>query len=298
MMLTITKEHVHRALSGSIPPACVCSPGQRVRFLTMDAMGDQFVDDANPVIDESLAGNPSTGPLYVNGAMPGDMLKVTVERIILPSLMSMTTAPEAGVFGDEVPELKRKLYKVENNTVYFNEQLHFPVRPMLGVIGVAPRGSSVETSYPGEHGGNMDCKEIVEGSTLYLPVFHPGGLLFIGDVHALMGDGEVCICGAETAAEVIVKVELVHKDYGGLLLLSGDKVMTIRSAPTLDDAAVLATKAMRRLLADELGMEFHESCRVLSLVGDVRICQVVDPLMTCRMEVPMSLFRAYQYAFA
>lgn len=297
-MLTISKDNVHRALSREIPPAAWCESGERVRFITMDAMGDQFVDDNNPIIDESKAGNPSTGPLYVKGAEPGDMLKVTVEAIDLPNIMSMTTAPGAGVFGDEIPELKRKLYSVENGLVHFNDKLSFPVRPMLGVIGVAPMEGIIETSYPGEHGGNMDCKEIIQGSVLYLPVFCPGGLLFVGDVHALMGDGEVCICGAETAAQVVLKVELVKKSYGGLVLLNEDKVMTIATAPTLDQASVQATKAMRRLLEKELGMEFHESCHVLSLVGDVRICQVVDPLMTCRMEVPMSLFRAYGYSFA
>lgn len=297
-MLTISKDNVHRALSREIPPAAWCESGERVRFITMDAMGDQFVDDNNPIIDESKAGNPSTGPLYVKGAEPGDMLKVTVEAIDLPNIMSMTTAPGAGVFGDEIPELKRKLYSVENGLVHFNDKLSFPVRPMLGVIGVAPMEGIIETSYPGEHGGNMDCKEIIQGSVLYLPVFCPGGLLFVGDVHALMGDGEVCICGAETAAQVVLKVELVKKSYGGLVLLNEDKVMTIATAPTLDQASVQATKAMRRLLEKELGMEFHESCRVLSLVGDVRICQVVDPLMTCRMEVPMSLFRTYGYSFA
>lgn len=297
-MLTISKDNVHRALSREIPPAAWCESGERVRFITMDAMGDQFVDANNPIIDESKAGNPSTGPLYVKGAEPGDMLKVTVEAIDLPNIMSMTTAPGAGVFGDEIPELKRKLYSVENGLVHFNDKLSFPVRPMLGVIGVAPMEGIIETSYPGEHGGNMDCKEIIQGSVLYLPVFCPGGLLFVGDVHALMGDGEVCICGAETAAQVVLKVELVKKSYGGLVLLNEDKVMTIATAPTLDQASVQATKAMRRLLEKELGMEFHESCRVLSLVGDVRICQVVDPLMTCRMEVPMSLFRTYGYSFA
>lgn len=297
-MLTISKENVHRALSPEIPPVAWCEPGTRVCFITMDAMGDQFVDDNDPIIDESKAGNPSTGPLYVNGAEPGDMLKVTVETIELPNIMSMTTAPGAGVFGDEIPELKRKLYAVEDGKIHFNDKLSFPVRPMLGVIGVAPKEGCIETSYPGEHGGNMDCKEITQGSVLYLPVFCPGGLLFVGDVHALMGDGEVCICGAETAAKVVLKVELVKKNYGGLVLLNEDKVMAIASAPTLDQAAVRVTKFMRELLEKELGMEFHESCRVLSLVGDVRICQVVDPLMTCRMEVPMSLFRAYGYFFA
>lgn len=296
-MLTITNESVHRAMSAGIPPAAVCDPGKSVRFITLDALGGQFVDDNNPIIDEDKAGNPSTGPLYVNGAEPGDMLKITVEQIRLPSVMSMTTAPKAGVFGDEIPELKRKLYRVEDGMVWFNDRLRLPVHPMLGVIGVAPQEGSIGTSYPGEHGGNMDCKRITQGSVLYIPVFHPGGLLFVGDVHALMGDGEVCICGAETAAEVTLKVELQKKSYGTLLLRSEGKVMTICSAPTLDEAAVLATKRMRKILEQELGMEFHESCRILSLVGDLRICQVVDPLMTCRMEVPESVFQAYGYVF-
>lgn len=296
-MLTITKDVVYREISGGVKPAGFCSPGESVRFLTMDAMGDQFFDDEDPIIDESRAGNPSSGPLYVSGAEPGDMLKVTVERIELPNVMSMTTAPGAGVFGDEIPELKRRHYRVENNTVYFSDKLHFKTRPMLGVIGVAPREGAIPTSHPGEHGGNMDCKEIMEGATLYLPVFQPGGLLFVGDVHALMGDGEVCICGAETAAEVVLKVDLLKQSYGTLLLLNEGKAMTICSAPTLDEAAILATKAMRRILERDVGMEFHESCRVLSLVGDLRICQVVDPLMTCRMEVPISVFQAYGYQF-
>ena len=78
-MLTITNESVHRAMSAEIPPAAVCDPGKSVRFITLDALGGQFVDDNNPIIDEDKAGNPSTGPLYVNGAEPGDMLKITVE---------------------------------------------------------------------------------------------------------------------------------------------------------------------------------------------------------------------------
>lgn len=297
-MLTISTENVHRVLSSNTPPAAWCEPGEYVRFITMDALGNQFADDNNPIIDESKAGNPSTGPLYVRGAEPGDMLKVTVKTIELPNIMSMTTAPGAGVFGDEIPELKRKLYSVQDGVIHFNEKLSFPIRPMLGVIGVAPKEGDVATFYPGEHGGNMDCKEIIQDSVLYLPVFCPGGLLFVGDVHALMGDGEVCICGAETAAQVVLKVDLVKKNYGGLVLLNEGKVITIATAPTLDEAAVQATKFMRKLLEKELGMEFHESCRVLSLVGDVRICQVVDPLMTCRMEVPMSLFQTYDYLFA
>ena len=183
-MLTIKKDVVHRTISGDIKPAGFCNPGDTVRFLTRDAMGDQYYDDDNPVIDEEKAGNPSSGPLYVNGAEVGDMLKVTVEAIELPNVMSMTTAPGAGVFGDEIKELKRNHYSMANNTVHFNDKLLFPTRPMLGVIGVAPKEGEIRTSYPGEHGGNMDCKEITVGSVLYIPVFLPQlNILLIHNQH-------------------------------------------------------------------------------------------------------------------
>lgn len=296
-MITITKETVHRALSADASPAAYAVSGDMVKFITMDALGDQYTNDSSPMIDEDKAGNPSSGPLYVRNARPGDTLKVTVERIDLPEVMSMTTAPGAGVFGDEIPDLRRKLYRVENGTVLFSDRLRFPVKPMIGVIGVAPPAGAVPTSSPGVHGGNMDCKEIAPGAVLYLPVFHPGALLFVGDVHALMGDGEVCICGAETAAEVTLKVEVLKRSYDAMLLIRDGKAMTVASAPTLEEAGSLAAKGMRRILERELGMELHESCRVLSLMGDLRICQVVDPLMTCRMEVPLEIFQAYGYQF-
>jgi amidase len=167
---------------------------------------------------------------------------------------------------------------------------------MIGVIGTAPAIEEIPTGTPGQHGGNMDCKRIVEGATLYLPVHVPGALLSMGDLHAVMGDGEVIICGLEIAGEVTIRVSVIKDKILPLpLLREGEHLMTIASAETLDLAAKQATIQMHRFLTNELGLEFNEAGMLLSLVGDLRICQVVDPLMTARMELPLSILVNYDY---
>ncbi len=296
-MLTLTKDTVVRSMSAAHPPAARAHSGDVVKFITMDAMGDQYVGQNDYEIDESLGGNPATGPLFVEGAQPGDTLKVSILDITVTGMATMTLAPGFGVFAEEIPALERRVYTYENNCLRFNEHLLLPLSPMIGVIGTAPAAGEVLNDSPGPHGGNMDNKRIVAGSTVYLPVFHEGALLSIGDVHALMGDGEVCICGAEVQAHVTVRVEVVKQSFETVMIVSGDRAMTVCAAKTLEEASFNATKAMRRFLERALGMSFFDSGCILSLLGDMRICEVVDPLMTCRMEVPLSLFDAYGYAF-
>ena len=296
-MLTLTRQAVVRSMSPSHPPAAIASPGEKIRFLTMDCTGDQFVDENNIFFDEQFAGNPATGPLFVKNAMPGDTLKVEILTINMPSRAMMATIPGFGVFGDEITEIKRNIYNLEKGQIVFDDKLNLDLKPMIGVIGVAPQSGEVTNSYPGEHGGNMDCKMITEGSIVYLPVFIEGAMLSIGDVHALMGDGEVCICGAEVQAEVIIRIDVLKYVLESVVVISEGKIMTICSDTSLEKAGFAATKAMRRLVARTIGLEFHASCRLLSLAGNLCICQVVDPLMTCRMELPLEVFAAYGYRF-
>ena len=237
----------------------------------------------------------------MDGAHPGTVLKVEVLDIELPDRFSMSTAPDVGVFGDEVPELARNLYAIKDGMAVFSDKLSIPCHPMLGVIGVAPKpeDGAIPNSYPGYYGGNMDCKKITPGSTVYFPVNVEGALLSIGDVHAVMGDGEVCICGAECTSYTTVRVTVIEDpDIETVMVISDDDtVSTIWVDADLQVAAFEATKAMRRFMVKKLGLEFHQSCRLLSLVGDMGICEVVDPLMTCRMQVPKYVFDSYGYQF-
>ena len=170
---------------------------------------------------------------------------------------------------------------------------------MIGVIGTAPAGSAeIETGTPGEHGGNMDCNQIGENCTLYLPVNVPGALLAMGDVHAVMGNGEVCVCGVEIPARITVTVHVVKgKKLPVPFLVTPEHFMTIYSAGNLDEAARGAALRMRSFLIDELHMGEHEAGFLLSSIGNVQICQCVDPQETCRMEVSRYVTDRYGYQF-
>lgn len=239
--------------------------------------------------------NPATGPLFVNGAEPGDILKVEVLDIKVADQGVMTTAPKLGVLGKMVSETT-KIVPIKEGKALFNERIQIPINPMIGVIGTAPADEEIPTGTPGAHGGNMDCKRIVKGAVLYLPVNVPGGLLAVGDMHAVMGDGEIVVCGIEISGEVTLKVTILKGQNLPLpLLVEGDAVITIASEKTLDEAARNATIQMHSFLCNQLKLGIDEAGMLLSVLGELKICQVVDPLMTARMEVPKWLLDKYQY---
>ncbi len=242
--------------------------------------------------------NPATGPLYVEGAQPGNTLKVKVLQIELAPHGVVVEAPGEGITGLQATEETTKLVPVRDGRVQFNERLELPICPMIGVIGTAPASERIPTGTPAAHGGNMDCKRIGVGATLYLPVNVPGALLAMGDMHAVMGDGEVCVCGAEFSGRITVEVTALKGAKLPLpFLVSGERFMTIYSDRSLDAAGEGATLGMREFLIDSLGMRPHEAGMLLSLAGDLRVCQAVDPNRTCRMELPLDVARRYGYAF-
>ena len=298
-MLTLhTDTKVHKMDKNNAPAASAKS-GDTVVFETLDCFGCQLKSE-----NDLLGGldwnniNPATGPLYIEEAMPGDVLKVEILEIKLDDHGVMVDAPGEGVTGVAVSEETTKILPVCDGMVKFNDKLSFPIKPMIGVIGTAPAGDGVDTGTPGAHGGNMDCTRIGEGAALYLPVNVPGALLAMGDLHALMGDGELEVCGVEIAGAVTVKVSVL-KDCAlpTPFLVNDEAAMAIFSADTVDEACVGATMAMHSFLNKELGMNEHEAGMLLSVVGQLRICQIVDPEKTCRMEIPRAVTEAYNYIF-
>ena len=299
-MLTIhTDTKIHK-MSKDNAPVATAKSGDTIRFETLDCFGCQLSSE-----EQHLGGldwnniNPATGPLFVEGAEPGDVLKVEILSIELDDHGVMVDGPGEGVTGAAVTEESTKILPVKDGMVTFNEKLSFPICPMIGVIGTAPAGEAVDTGTPGAHGGNMDCTRIGEGATLYLPVNVEGALLAMGDLHALMGDGEVEVCGVEIAGAVTVRVTVLKNcALPTPFLVNKEVAMAIFSAESLDDAAVGATMSMHSFLMKELHMNEHEAGMLLSVVGNLRICQIVDPEKTCRMELPLSIMETYGYHFA
>lgn len=296
-MVRIKRELSVSQLSPHNTPVAHANSGDTIIFETFDCYGNRITSEGQvaPAAGPGF-GNPATGPLYVRDAQPGDILKVEILDIKLDPYGTMRVGPGSGALGHILTERKTKIIPVQAGKAKFNEDLDLDIGPMIGVIGTAPKDEEIPTSTPGSHGGNMDCKRIGKGSVLYLPVNVPGALLAMGDVHALMGDGEVIICGIEIAAEITVKIQVLRGLSLPLpMVVAGAEVMAIASEKTLDEAAVKASEMMLQFVHEALGMDREEAGMLLSTVADLRICQIVDPLMTVRMEFPLWILEKYGY---
>lgn len=296
-MIRISKEQVSGMLTKEAAAAVSCFSGEIVAFETRDCYDDAVTSEERPLGDrEDTIENPATGPLYVEGAEPGDVLKVEILEIIPRDWGVMRSSPVAGVFFEDFTERTARIFQLKDGKVQFDDQLTLELDTMIGVIGTAPAGEGIDTATPGCHGGNMDCRRIVAGSVLYLPVNVKGALLSIGDLHGRMGDGEVFICGLETGGEVTVRVTVLKDcDLPTPFLYDKGDVMTIQSAKTLDEAGDMAAKAMKEFVKRAAGKSDFEAGMLMSLVSNMVVCQVVDPLKTVRMEFPLKILETFGY---
>lgn len=296
-MLYIIKETVNDIMKWDNKPAGYCKSGETVVFETRDCYDNTITSSERPLGDREGLSNPVTGALYVEGAEVGDILKVEIEDIKLRSWGVMRSSTTAGVFHEKYKKREAIIFQVKDNKIYFDDKLILDADPMIGVIGTAPiEKEGIPTTTPGKHGGNMDCKKIVKGSTIYLPVNVKGGLLSMGDIHALMGDGEVFICGLEIAGEITVKVSVLKNiKLPTPFLYSRGKVMSIQSAEDLDKAGDMAAKEMFEFVKEATKQNDVRTGMLMSLLSDMAVCQVVDPLLTVRVEFPLEALEKYGY---
>lgn len=296
-MLYITKETVNDIMKWDNKPAGYCKSGDTIVFETRDCYDNTITSSERPLGDREGLSNPVTGALYVEGAEVGDILKIEIEDIKLRSWGVMRSSPTAGVFHEKYEKREAIIFQVKDNKIYFDDKLILDADPMIGVIGTAPiEKEGIPTTTPGKHGGNMDCKKIVKGSTIYLPVNVKGGLLSMGDIHALMGDGEVFICGLEIAGEITVKVSVLKNiKLPTPFLYSRGKVMSIQSAEDLDKAGDMAAKEMFEFVKEATKQGDVRTGMLMSLLSDMAVCQVVDPLLTVRVEFPLDVLEKYGY---
>lgn len=296
-MLYITKETVNDIMKWDNKPAGYCKSGETIIFETRDCYDNTITSSERPLGDREGLSNPVTGALYVEGAEVGDILKVEIEDIKLRSWGVMRSSPTAGVFHEKYEKREAIIFQVKDNKIYFDDKLILDADPMIGVIGTAPiEKEGIPTTTPGKHGGNMDCKKIVKGSIIYLPVNVKGGLLSMGDIHALMGDGEVFICGLEIAGEITVKVSVLKNiKLPTPFLYSRGKVMSIQSAEDLNKAGDMAAKEMFEFVKEATKQNDVRTGMLMSLLSDMAVCQVVDPLLTVRVGFPLEALEKYGY---
>jgi amidase len=285
-MLKISKENCVHKMSKDNPPVATVESGSKIEFSMYDALRNQITSDEQSLNELNWdVLNPATGPVYVSGAKVGDVLKVTIKSIEVVSRGVVAVIPNAGLLGDKITASEVKIIPIEDGFAKFND-ISIPIRPMIGVIGVAPAGEPIPTGTPDSHGGNMDNKLITAGTTLYFPVFVDGALLAMGDLHAVMGDGEIIVTGVEIAGKVTVVVEVIKgHTISNPIHETDTHFYTIGSALDLLDAVKIATEDMHAIVMKQLDLSFNEAGMLLSLIGDAQIAQVVDPLLTARFGV-------------
>lgn len=294
--MRITRDKIYNQFVPDVAPAARCTSGTRIIFETQDALfglGREVFFNENQYPEEFLytRANPVTGPLWIEGAMPGDTLEVEIHRIeCLGSgflyLPSDGLPGENTINGREYVELNMPEQGV---LVEIATGKRFIANPMIGVIGTASKGEKPWFSKEcGDHGGNMDNNAVKAGATVFLPVFVEGGLLGMGDVHAAMGDGEVFGQGVEIGADIEVTVTLhkemkINRPYTRL----GNVISTMAAADTLDEAALLCTEDLKTLLMSIHGLSLRDASLAIALYGDLRVCQVCNPQKSMRMEIDM-----------
>lgn len=290
-MIRIGREQIVYSMDKKHFPVETIDPGSVLCFQTWDARTGTIQREDDLLIEPHPKGsNPATGPVFIRGAEPGDGLVVEILDVKVAPRGFTGIRPKQGVLGHLIADYRTKLFDIVDGMVIFNDRIRFPVRPMVGVIGTAPSGEGVGNSHPGQHGGNMDHNDVRVGARVHLPVFVPGALLAIGDVHATMGDGEISIAALETCGEVTVRVELAKGEnlarpwieFPDCWISTGDGSVTA-------DAIRVACEEMARLLGRKLGLSVEDAYMLLSIRGDVRVSQCCDPSRlptTARVVMP------------
>jgi acetamidase/formamidase len=289
---------VHYTLSPFHKPVLTISPGETVVVETVDAFGGRIKSERD-LPTEKVAipyGNPVTGPIYVEDARKGDVLIVDIKGIkprsaqgatcLIPGFGGLTGTSSTRLLCQNLPAVTR-ICPIKNGKVYFSEKLALPYEPMIGTIGTAPELEAVSSMTPGPHGGNMNCPDVCVGNRLLLPVSVEGGLLFMGDVHAVQGDGEVCGVAVEIPAEITATVDVVKgRKIAWPRVESSGEIMAIGSAKPMEDAARIAFTELILWLERDYRFDRLEAYMLCTQAAKVRLAQMVDPLYTVVAKFP------------
>jgi len=242
-------------------------------------------------------GHLLVGPIAIDDAMPGDMLEVRILSIV-PRIPygTVSTRPGSGGIPDDVPGQFSQIVHLDlkRNVGIFDDGIEVPLGPFMGVMGVLPPdedGPNRRSGPPGRFGGNLDCKDLVAGTSLYLPVYHPGGLFFTGDAHAGQGDGEVTVSAIETANTAYLQF-IVHKgkSIDAPRAENATHWMAFGLDPDLDTAMQMAIRQTNAYLGELKGLDFYHAFTLSSIAVDFRVTQVVDGTKGIHSMIPKKIF--------
>ena len=273
----ISSETLTYVFAAGASPAATVRPDELLTVETRDAYSGLFDDGLK--IDEYLRRrastplNPVTGPIAIEGSEPGDAIAVEIQAIRLGHTGYVAATPGTGLLGDVAVEPAVSAFHVRGDSLWMDDVLELPLRPMIGTIGLAPSEGEIPSLELGYHGGNLDFAEITAGTTLYLPVRVASGLLALGDVHASMG-----FCEAHSGVNVSAEVDLRIKLLKGMNWLrpwfeTSGEIMTVGVALELVDALKEAAAAMERELIPRLGITPTQARALTGSTVDLRLGQ-------------------------
>ncbi|WP_299967574.1 acetamidase/formamidase family protein [uncultured Roseobacter sp.] len=284
-------------------PVLEVDPGAVVTVETHDAFEGKVrteADKPSQVLQFPFL-NPQSGPIHVRGAEKGDALAVRIISVsprgpqpvgttcLIPEFGGLVSTGQTAMLNAPLPEIVKKVV-VDEAGVHWSETLTLPYEPFIGTIGTAPEIEAISSLQPDYYGGNMDLPDVAPGSIIYLPVNTPGGYLYVGDCHAIQGDGELCGVALEIPATVVLHIDLI-KGHGNAWpqLETEEEMMFIGSARPLEDASRIAYRELVRWVAAETGQSEEEAYMLLTMCGKVRLGNMVDP----KYSVGASILKRY-----
>ena len=289
-LIEIPKGNVCFTLSREHRPVAKVVPGTRLRIETELNIGDYLHKTADK-FDASMLRIPfvngATGPVAIEGATPMHMLVCKIEEIELIPPGFTALVPGVGAFPDWIRRkefgVHSRVVDIKDGHVIWDDRIRIPIRPMVGVLGTAPLIDAVSTIDNGPHGGNLDVPEFGPGTTVYLPINVDGALMFLGDCHAVQGDGELCGCGAiEIRTFTTVQVDLEPRPEGMAWprFETNDHIGTVACARPLEDAFRLSVEELIRWMSESYGFQEAAALLLLGQVAEARCAQVVNPKYT------------------
>lgn len=299
-------ENLHGFFSRTLPPRLRIASGDTVVYRTRNAGWNDIPPGQTASTGQRPegAGHALSGPVFIAGAEPGDTLEIRIGEMIPLDWGFNAHRPGnpnsrvKGLLGGEPDDVKEPYFRHlaidrSRRVCEIQPGIAVPLRPFMGIYAVAPdEDGPVPTAFPGAFGSNMDCKELVSGTTLYLPVFVPGALFSTGDGHAAQGDGEVNVTGIEAGMEQLELQFVVRKDLkvARPCAETPTHLIFLGFGDDLDAALLVAARDVMHYLVDARGLTWDEAYSLASIAIDFRITQVVDGPRGVHAMLPKELF--------
>lgn len=290
--IEVKPEGYNYVFSPYLEPAVAVRPGDEVVAYTEDAF-ESRIKTVEDLPSKALATakflNPQTGPIYVEGAEPGDTLAIKIHTIeftrdyaiscFIPYFGGLTSTPTTRTLQEPLEEKVWVWNLVDDGKYLYNKEIKvkIPVQPFFGTLAVAPDLEAISALTPGPFGGNMDVPDVKAGNTIYLPVYNQGALVYLGDCHAAQGQGELCGVACEITGKATLSFDIIkNHSIDWPRIESPEKIMTVGSAKPMEDAARIAYAELVMWLSNEYGFTVPEAYQLLTQVGGLYVGNMVD----------------------